>query len=40
MGKFHFSPEDRPPARYVPDLELAYILQRYREVMITRLTSA
>ena len=32
MNKFHFSPEDRTPTRYVPDLELAYIMQRYREV--------
>jgi len=32
MAKFHFTPEDRTPTKYVPDLELAYIMQRYREV--------
>jgi len=32
MSKFHFTPEDRTPTKYVPDLELAYIMQRYREV--------
>ena len=31
MSKFHFTPEDRTPTKYVPDLELAYIMQRYRE---------
>lgn len=27
-----FRPEDRPLVKYVPDYELAYIMQRYREV--------
>ena len=31
MSKFHFTSEDRTPTKYVPDLELAYIMQRYRE---------
>ncbi len=31
MSKFDFSAEDRTPTKYVPDLELAYIMQRYRE---------
>jgi ubiquinone biosynthesis protein COQ4 len=31
MSRFAFTPEDRTPCRYVPDLELAYIMQRYRE---------
>lgn len=32
MSRFKFTPEDRTPTKYVPDLELAYIMQRYREV--------
>ena len=32
MKEKDFSSEERPITRYVPDLELAYILQRYREV--------
>jgi ubiquinone biosynthesis protein COQ4 len=31
MSKFNYSSEDRTPTKYVPDLELAYIMQRYRE---------
>lgn len=31
MSKFTFNAEDRTPSKYVPDLELAYIMQRYRE---------
>lgn len=33
MSKFRFHPEERPVVKYVPDLELAYIIQRYREVL-------
>jgi len=32
MGEKDFSAEERPIVKYVPDLELAYIMQRYREV--------
>ena len=32
MSKYGFSPEERPLVKYVPDYELAYIMQRYREV--------
>ena len=39
MGKFQFTPEDRTPCKYVPDLELAYIMQRYREVNESRSNS-
>ena len=27
-----FSPDERPPVRFVEDLELAYVMQRYRQV--------
>ena len=27
-----FNPEERPLVKYIPDYELAYILQRYKEV--------
>jgi len=26
MTNFHFTPEERTPTKYVPDLELAYIM--------------
>lgn len=32
MSSHGFSPNDRPPVRHVEDNELAYIMQRYREV--------
>ena len=32
MLKHSFNSEDRPVAKYVQDLELAYIIQRYREI--------
>eukprot|EP00211_Chloroparvula_japonica_P013107 CAMPEP_0119143676 /NCGR_PEP_ID=MMETSP1310-20130426/34677_1 /TAXON_ID=464262 /ORGANISM="Genus nov. species nov., Strain RCC2339" /LENGTH=109 /DNA_ID=CAMNT_0007135321 /DNA_START=88 /DNA_END=414 /DNA_ORIENTATION=+ len=32
MGKRRFSPDDRPPVRFVDDEELAYVAQRCREV--------
>ena len=32
MLKHQFTSNDRPLSRYVQDLELAYIMQRYREV--------
>ena len=31
MTKYEFSSNERPLVEYIPDLELAYILQRYRE---------
>lgn len=31
MSSFGYSSDERPIAKYVPDLELAYILQRYKE---------
>jgi ubiquinone biosynthesis protein COQ4 len=31
MSENKFSPEERPLAKYIPDLELAYICQRYKE---------
>jgi len=33
MKEKDFSSEERPVAKYVPDIELAYIIQRYREVI-------
>lgn len=32
MSKHSFDSESRPVAKYVQDLELAYIIQRYREI--------
>ena len=32
MKERDFSSDERPVTKYVPDLELAYIMQRYREV--------
>ncbi|CDW74322.1 ubiquinone biosynthesis protein coq4 mitochondrial [Stylonychia lemnae] len=32
MKEKDFQSDERPVAKYVPDLELAYIIQRYREV--------
>lgn len=32
MTSHSFRPEERPLVKYVPDYELAYIMQRYREV--------
>jgi ubiquinone biosynthesis protein COQ4 len=32
MRKETFSADERPVVKYIPDLELAYIIQRYREV--------
>nr|AAZ94908.1 putative ubiquinone bioshynthesis protein COQ4 [Moneuplotes crassus] len=31
MAKYDFTPDERPVATYVPDMELAYIMQRYKE---------
>mmetsp|Transcript_28287 Transcript_28287/g.45819 ORF Transcript_28287/g.45819 Transcript_28287/m.45819 type:complete len:230 (-) Transcript_28287:774-1463(-) len=31
MTGHHYSPDERPPVRFVEDEELAYVLQRYRE---------
>lgn len=31
MAKYDFVPDERPVATYVPDMELAYIMQRYKE---------
>jgi ubiquinone biosynthesis protein COQ4 len=31
MTRFTFNPENRSPCKYVPELELSYIMQRYRE---------
>ena len=31
MAKFGFTPDERPVVTYVPDMELAYIMQRYKE---------
>lgn len=31
MGVRRFSPEERPPVRFVDDPELAYVATRYRE---------
>lgn len=32
MSEFGFKPEERPLVKHVPDYELAYVMQRYREV--------
>ena len=32
MKNFGYTADERPVAKHVPDLELAYILQRYKEV--------
>ena len=32
ISKHYFSPDQRPKVRYIPDLELAYIAQRYKEI--------
>ena len=32
MQKHEFSSDERPLVKYVQDIELAYILQRYREI--------
>ena len=32
MSGYDFSSSERPVTKYVPDLELAYIMQRYKEV--------
>ena len=32
MQSFGYSADERPVAKFVPDIELAYILQRYKEV--------
>ena len=32
MIKNNFSPDERPVSKYIQDLELAYVMQRYREV--------
>jgi len=31
MAHYNFSPNERPLVKYVPDMELAYIMQRYKE---------
>ena len=31
MGKRHFEADERPPVRFVDDVELAYVAQRARE---------
>ena len=31
MDAFVFSSDDRPKVKFIPDLELAYIMQRYKE---------
>ena len=31
MKKYEFSPNERPKVKYIPDIELAYIMQRYKE---------
>ena len=31
MSRNNFSPNERPIAKYIPDLELSYICQRYKE---------
>ena len=31
MGKRHFEADDRPPVRFIDDVELAYVAQRARE---------
>jgi ubiquinone biosynthesis protein COQ4 len=31
MSSFGFKPSGRPTVKYVPDLEYAYVLQRYKE---------
>lgn len=31
MAHYNFSPDERPLVKYVPDMELAYIHQRYKE---------
>ena len=31
MSQYDFSAEERPLVKYVPDYELAYVMQRYRE---------
>jgi len=30
MTKYDFKPSDRPLVQYIPDLELAYVSQRYK----------
>eukprot|EP00347_Sterkiella_histriomuscorum_P012960 403366557 len=32
MKEKYFSSDERPITKYVPDLELAYVMQRYREI--------
>ena len=32
MQNFGYTADERPIAKYVPDIELAYVLQRYKEV--------
>lgn len=32
MSKYDFKPEERPLCQYYTDIELAYIIQRYREI--------
>ena len=32
MSKHYFSPNGRPKVKYIPDLELAYVAQRYKEI--------
>lgn len=32
MSKYHFKPEERPITTYFTDLELGYVLQRYKEI--------
>lgn len=31
MSNYEFSPDERPKAKYIPDIELAYVMQRYKE---------
>lgn len=31
MARYDFKPDERPLVKYVPDMELAYIMQRYKE---------
>jgi hypothetical protein len=37
MESHGFKAEERPLVKYVPDYELAYILQRYKEVDESRI---
>ena len=35
MSRNNFSPNERPIAKYIPDLELSYICQRYKETKLS-----